>query len=93
MNGARLLGTDLDWEEVSGEGVVVTYSVVQQAPSPNFATPYVLAVVDLAEGPRMMANILGCPPGEVSVGLRVQVSFERRGDIVLPQFQPPQEAR
>lgn len=84
-------GTELDWEEVSGDAVVVTFSVVQQAPSPSFVTPYVLAVVDLAEGPRMMANVVGCTPGEVSIGLPVHVTFERRGDIVLPQFQPAQE--
>lgn len=84
--------TELDWVEVSGAGVVVTFSVVHQPPSPTFEVPYVLAVVELAEGPQMMADVVGCRPQDVYVGLPVRVTFEPRGDVVLPQFRPAEEA-
>jgi len=49
--------------------------------------PYVVALVELDEGPRMMANILGSDALEVGIGDRVQVAFEDRGDgAMVPQF-------
>lgn len=80
--------TDLDWVEAAGTGQVVTYSIVHQPPSPAFAVPYVLAVVELAEGPRMMTNIVEVAPADVTVGMAVEVTFERRITITLPQFRP-----
>lgn len=49
-------------------------------------TPYVVALVDLAEGPRMMANIVGAGARDVALGDPVHVCFEKRGDYALPQF-------
>ncbi len=80
--------TDLEWREPSGRGQVVTYTVVHQPPSPEFETPYVLAVVRLQEGPQMMTNIVDVTPEEVHVDLEVVVTFERRGEMSLPQFRP-----
>ena len=52
-------------------------------------TPYVVALVDLDEGARMMSNIVGCPPDEVAVGLGVRVTWELLSDgRHLPQFEP-----
>jgi uncharacterized OB-fold protein len=65
---------------------VLTYTVVHQPPSPAFAAPYVLAVVELAEGPRMMANVIDCSPEDVGVGASVEVTFEPRGEVAIPQF-------
>jgi uncharacterized OB-fold protein len=69
----------------------VTYTVVHQPPSPAFTAPYVLAVIELAEGPAMMANIVDCAPESVRCGTAVQVTFEPRGDISIPQFRPVEE--
>ncbi len=66
----------------------MTHSTVHQAPSEGFAVPYVLAVVELEEGPRMMTNIVGIDPDDVVCGLEVRVTFEQRGDMALPQFGP-----
>lgn len=79
---------DLAWIEASGEGTVYTFTVMHRAPSPVFSgqTPYVVALVDLAEGPRMMANIVGTGAREIALGDRVRVCFEIRGDHALPQF-------
>jgi uncharacterized OB-fold protein len=81
----------LDWIECKGRGSVYSFSVVHRAPTPAFAkeTPYVVALVDLDEGPRMLANIVGERARAIDIGQRVQVTFERRGDdAALPQFMP-----
>lgn len=82
--------SDLDWEVASGCGVVHAVTVVHMAPYESVAArvPYVLALVRLREGPTMMSNIVGCDPTEVRIGLDVQVTFEQRGDLMLPQFKP-----
>jgi uncharacterized OB-fold protein len=83
---------DLEWVRPCGRGIVVTYSVVQQPPSPGFEVPYVLAVVRLDEGPQLMCNLIDADPAEVRCDLPVEVTFERRGEIALPQFRPVREA-
>lgn len=82
--------TKLGWERASGEGRVSHFSVVHQAPSPAFAegAPYVLALVELDEGVRMMSNIIGCDPARVHVGMPVVLTFEKRGTVSLPMFRP-----
>ena len=79
---------EISWQKVSGRGRVATYCVVHQAPSPAFEdiTPYVLALIDLDEGVRMMSNVIDCPPEAVKIGLPVKVTFEKRGDVHLPMF-------
>lgn len=83
-------GSALEWRQASGRGEVHTFSVVYAAPCVGFEAdaPYVVAVIDLQEGPRMMANIVGCGPEAVRVGLPVEVVFEERGNVHLPQFRP-----
>ena len=64
----------LAWERVSGRGKVYSYTVVRRASSRSFADkPYVLAIVELEEGPRMTSNIVAAPES-VKVGMPVVVS-------------------
>jgi uncharacterized OB-fold protein len=82
-------GANLGWRPVSGRGRVYSYTVVRHATHVALADeiPYVVAIVELAEGPRMIANIRGCPPEEVRIGLPVQVTFvDVTEEITLPQF-------
>ena len=81
---------DLGWETASGKAQVTHFTVVHQAPSAAFQAeaPYVLALVDLAEGVRMMTNVTGCDPQTVHVGMPVMVAFEQRGGVALPVFRP-----
>ena len=67
----------LVWETVSGTGSIYSFTIVHRAPLPAFGTPYVLAVVDLAEGPLMLTRLIECDPAEVRMGASVQVSFTR----------------
>lgn len=79
----------LSWIAASGRGTIVSATIVHQPPSPAYAAdvPYVLAIVDLDEGPRMMANVVGCDPRAVRIGARVRVTFEARGDFAIPQLE------
>lgn len=79
------------WHEATGRGVVHTFSVVHRNGSPGFAdeVPYVFAIVELEEGPRMTANVLDVDPEDVVVGMPVEVTFTPISDeIALPQFKP-----
>jgi uncharacterized OB-fold protein len=79
----------LEWVQSQGHGVVHSFTVIRRAPAPAFATrvPYVIALIELDEGPRMMANIVGDAALDVRIGERVDVTFEERGDgAMVPQF-------
>lgn len=80
---------DLEWVEASGKGSIHSYTIIRRASDPRFAhlVPYVVALVDLEEGPRMMANVLGENALETQIGDAVSLVFEDRGDgDQLPQF-------
>ena len=66
-------GADPEWEEASGRGVVHTFTVIRQNGARPFRDelPYVVAMIELAEGPRMMGNVTGCAPDDVTVGMPV----------------------
>jgi uncharacterized OB-fold protein len=79
----------LEWIDCSGLGTVYSMSIVHRAPTAHFASiaPYVIALIDLDEGPRMFANVVGTGALETSIGDRVKVTFESRGDgALIPQF-------
>lgn len=75
---------------MSGRAKVYSFSTIYQSPLPSYQSevPYVLAVVELDEGPRMMTNIVDCAPEVVHVDMALEVVFESRGDMKLPQFRP-----
>ena len=84
-------GTDIGWHEVSGDGTVYTYTVVRHATHAALAghVPYVVAIVELAEGPRLVTGITGCAPGDVRVGMAVRACFREVADgVTLPYFEP-----
>ena len=85
---------DLTWVEASGRGAIYSFTVCRRPAGPAFAAeiPYVVALVDLAEGPRMMTRILG-DPAAVAIGRAVRVRFERQNEtLVFPFFEIVEEA-
>ncbi|WP_329598229.1 Zn-ribbon domain-containing OB-fold protein [Streptomyces pseudovenezuelae] len=74
------------WEPASGRATLYTWSVVHRNDLPPFKdrTPYVAAVVDLAEGPRMMTEIVDCTHGELRAGADLVVVFPDG----VPKFRP-----
>lgn len=88
---ANCMSDELEWCEASGRGTVETYTIVTRAVSEAYAqdVPYVIALITLAEGPRMMSNVIGCDAQSVSCGMAVEVVFERWSDeITMPKFRP-----
>jgi hypothetical protein len=80
---------ELEWFDTSGRATLYSYTITHR-PAPGFEAPYAIAVVQLAEGPRMMANIVGVPntPDNLVLDMDLEVTFEQRGDVSLPQFTP-----
>ncbi|MGF7160372.1 hypothetical protein FHS85_001995 [Rhodoligotrophos appendicifer] len=82
---------DLDWIEASGKGVIYSYTIARRPAGPAFKAdaPYVVALIDLAEGPRMMTNIVTDDVEAVRIGDPVEVAFEAvTEEITLPKFTP-----
>lgn len=87
----RCLKSDLDWREVSGKGSVYSCTVVRRTNNRAFLgdLPYVLAIVELDEGPRLTTNIVGCAPEGVHCGMPVEVCFDDvTPDVTLVKFRP-----
>jgi uncharacterized OB-fold protein len=87
----RCLGTNWDWTRSSGRGRVYSFVVYHRVYHPGFAkdVPYVVALVELDEGPRFMSNIVDCSPAEVRCDMPVEVVFEAASEgVVLPKFRP-----
>ncbi|TDB83798.1 Zn-ribbon domain-containing OB-fold protein [Actinomadura sp. KC216] len=73
----RCGGRDVTWFPASGEATVYSYTVVRKARGEyRDLTPYVVAYVELAEGPRILTNIVGCDPSEVIIGQPVTLVFD-----------------
>lgn len=81
---------DYAWVETRGTGTVFSFTVMHQVYHPGFTDriPYIVAVIELNEGPRLLSNLVGIAPDTATCGMAVQVTFERRGDFNLPQFEP-----
>lgn len=86
---------NIQWQKLSGRGEVYSFTVIRQvvgrAASQAFEKdiPYVIAWIDLDEGPRMITNVIGCPVENVTLGMKVSVVFEQQSaDIWLPKFMP-----
>lgn len=77
----------LEWHVSRGIGTVHSATVVERAPLPAFKqdVPYVIALIDLDEGFRMMMNVRTSQPYFVNIGMPITVVFEEHGDMRLPQ--------
>ena len=84
-------GDALDWHEASGMGVVKSFTIIRRAVSAAYEpdAPYIVALIELAEGPTMMSNVVGSAPETVAIGMPVQVGFEAFSEEVsVPVFTP-----
>lgn len=88
-------GSDqLAWAPVSGRGTVYSFTVIREVVGRGARgfekdLPYVVAWIDLEEGPRLVSNLVECPMEKVSIGMVVEVIFEEAGPgIALPKFRP-----
>jgi uncharacterized OB-fold protein len=81
---------DTDWFEASGRGRLYSYTVNYRGEGAyQGCAPFVLAYVELDEGPRIMTNIVAADGVDLAVGLPVEVVFHDTGDdSALPRFRP-----
>jgi uncharacterized OB-fold protein len=77
--------TQIEWFEPSGLGVVYSTTVVRTRPP---AEPYNVALVDLEEGPRVTSRVVGVPPADVKIGMRVRARIEQVNGKALLVFAP-----
>ena len=82
--------TKLQWEEMSGRGTIYSYSIVTKGNGRwKDSGPYVVAYVELAEGPRILTNIVGVAPSDVHINMPVQAVFDSGDDDrVLLRYRP-----
>ena len=83
---------ELDWEDASGQGTLHTFTVARRATHPAFegAEPYVVAIVELAEGPRVTGNLVDCGIDDVRIGMAVELGWDEpdADGISLPLWHP-----
>lgn len=78
-----------DWVTASGHGSVYSFTVIRRGSSPAFTPPYVLALVELQEGVRLLSQIVECSPDAVSVGMPVRATFGPSPlGLTVPLFRP-----
>ena len=85
------MSEDHSWVEASGKATLFSYAInTFGVPFPFMEDlPYVLALVDLAEGPRMITNIVNCEHADLKKGMALQVVFEEASaEVTLPKWQP-----
>ncbi len=88
---------NVTWVKASGRGTLFTYAIVHRPPTPAFRdrVPYVVAIVELEEGPKMPTNLVGIEPdpAKIRVGMPVVVDFEDVSPTIsLPVFRPANSA-
>jgi uncharacterized OB-fold protein len=83
---------DLAWEDASGRGTLHTFTVARRATHPVFegAEPYVVAIVELAEGPRVTGNVVDCAPEDVRIGMPLAIAWDEpdADGISIPLWRP-----
>jgi uncharacterized OB-fold protein len=89
-------GGAVGWVRASGLGVIHTFTIIRRNyPEPCFEAlvPYVVAIIDLDEGVRMMSNVTGCALEDVRIGMRVEAYFacvDSTRRLYIPFWRPVQ---
>jgi hypothetical protein len=87
----RCWSENVKWEDASGRATLYTWSTVHVNDLPPFheRVPYVAAIVELSEGPRMMTNVVDCDAEELAVGMSLEVRYRDLDDeFSIPVFAP-----
>ena len=87
------LDEELEWAPVSGRGSVYAFAIPSRHPNPAFGSraPYVVALVELEEGVRVLSNLIDVDPTPeaVKIGMPVEIVYDDVTDaITLPRFKP-----
>ena len=90
----KCLSPEHQWVEASGQGTIYSYVIAHEALRGwTGEVPYVVAIIELDEGPKMISNVVGTPFDRIKIGMPVKLFFEPAGEeIFLPKFRLAQEA-
>ncbi|MFT6957140.1 MAG: putative OB-fold protein [Halieaceae bacterium] len=84
---SRCTSDKLLWQDASGNGIIASFTVVRKGVSAAYEAPYVIALIDLEEGPRLMSTLIDVEPEDVAIGLPVHVDFAQwSNEISMPVF-------
>ncbi len=81
----------LQWRAASGKGTLYTFAIMHQVMNPGFAgaVPYNVSQIDLAEGVRMISNVVGVANSDLRIGMELEACFDDIGEnIRVPKFRP-----
>lgn len=80
--------TTLTWQQVSGRGSLYTFTVARRATHRRLVerVPYVIAVVELDEGPHLTSTVVDADVDDLRIGVRLAVDFEDHEEISIPVF-------
>jgi uncharacterized protein len=81
----------LQWRQASGRGTLYTFAIMHQVMNPGFAAsvPYNVCQIDLEEGVRMIANVIGISNDALRIGMKLEAVFEDLGETIhVPKFRP-----
>ena len=85
------LSSELEWVTLSGRGRLHAYTVIHQPANPAFLpdVPYVYAMVELEEGPRIISNLVDCAPSDARIDMPVEASYDDvTPEVTLVKFRP-----
>ncbi|MFE6825323.1 bifunctional MaoC family dehydratase N-terminal/OB-fold nucleic acid binding domain-containing protein [Streptomyces sp. NPDC057690] len=93
LPGCNACGSpEWDTVEAGGEGTVFSYVVMHHPPFPAFSPPYAIGLIELAEGVRIISNVVDVPYDKVRIGMPVELQFrsydDEDGELALPVFRP-----
>lgn len=82
---------EAEWAKLSGKGTIYSFTIYRVPYHPAFKDdiPYVVAIIQLDEGPRLESNIIGCRVEDVRIEMPVEVAFDDvTSEVTLPKFRP-----
>ena len=91
----KCMSTNYHWTKASGKARVFTWQITHSPFYPAWDPPYNVAIVELAEGPRLHTNIVGCKNEEIYIDMPVELVFEKveEQDWYLPKFKPAAKSK
>ncbi len=84
-------GATPEWLTTQGAGTIHTFTIVRQHREKPFdrELPYVVAMIELSEGPKLMGNVTDCDPSDVHIGMPVEVYMvQAAADVAVPFWRP-----
>jgi uncharacterized OB-fold protein len=79
---------EFEWVASSGQGTIYSYTVVRHQTHPAFPAPYTVVLVEMEEGPRIIAQLRAPDDTPVAIGAQVRVEWDDSTEQSLPVFVP-----